>query len=160
MCPNGARETMAGIPLTTVALAVFLGTFSEAVYKLAWPPNPETNREGRRTLKMKLSVGAVGTAGVAAYAYSTGGIAGQILPLFALIEVAKGLPAALKVADMEAAKVSKWFDFGLEGPMPKRKTVTTTFFGLTGFLEFLGFGLWSFLPAFAVLGYALARRLR
>lgn len=149
---------MAGIALTTVALAVFLGTLSEAVYKLAWPPNPETDSEGRTYLKLKLAVGAVGTAAVAAYAYSTGGITGRILPLFALIEVGKGLPAAIKVIDMEAAKRSKWFDVGIEGPMPKRKTVTTMFFGVTGFLEFLGFGLWSFIPALAVLAYALARR--
>jgi hypothetical protein len=120
--------------------------------------NPETGREGRSSVKLKFAVGAAGTASVAAYAYSTGGIVGKVLPLFALIEVAKGLPAAIKVADMEAAKVSKWFDFGFGGPMPKRKAVTTMFFGVTGFLEFFGYGLWSFLPAAAVLAYALARR--
>jgi hypothetical protein len=149
---------MAGIALTTVALAVFLGTLSEAAYKLAWPPNPETDRDGREYLKLKLAVGLVGTVAVAAYAQSTGGITGRVLPLFAVIEVAKGLPAAIKVADMEAAKRSKLFDIGLTGPMPKRKAVTTMFFGVTGFLEVLGFGLWSFIPAGGVLAYALARR--
>lgn len=149
---------MAGIALTTVALAVFLGTLSEAIYKLAWPPNPETEQEGRDYLKLKLAIGVVGTVGVAAYAYSGSGITGRVLPLFALIEVGKGLPAAIKVVDMEAAKRSKWFDFGLAGPMPKRTAVTTMFFGVTGGLEFLGFGLWSFIPAAAVLAYALARR--
>jgi len=41
---------MAGIAFTTVAFAVFLGTLSEAVYQLAWPPNPETGRKGRSNL--------------------------------------------------------------------------------------------------------------
>lgn len=151
---------IAGIDPFTVFLAAFLGLFSEAVYSLAWPPKPEEDPD-RTDLKLKLVVGVFGTVSTAAYLASTGGIPyGTLLPVFAAIEVAKGLPAAIKVADMEAAKRSKLFDFGLEGPMPKRKAVTTMFFGLTGALEALGFGLWSFIPAAGVLAYALARRFR
>ncbi len=151
---------MAGIDPFTVFLAAFLGTLSEAVYSLAWPPGSKED-PGRPDLKLKLTVGVVGTVAAAAYLTTTGGIPyGTLLPVFAAIEVAKGLPAAVKVVDMEAAKRSKWFDFGLAGPMPKRKAVTTMFFGLTGVLEAFGFGLWSFIPAAGVLAYALARRFR
>lgn len=151
---------MAGINPFTVFLAAFLGTLSEAAYSLAWPPKRQDD-PGRTDLKLKLAVGVAGTAVAAAYLTRTGGIPyGTLLPVFAAIEVAKGLPAAVKLVDMEAAKRSKWFDFGLEGTMPKRKAVTTMFFGLTGVLEAVGFGLWSFIPAAAVLAYALARRVR
>ncbi len=160
-CPlTGAVRQMAGIDPLTVFLAAFLGTLSEAAYSLAWPPAPEED-DGRTDLKVKLAVGAVGTAAVGGYLAATGGIPfGTVLPVFAAIEVAKGLPAAVKVADMEAAKWSEWFDVGLSGTLPKRKAVTTMFFGFTGVLEALGVGPWAFVPAAVVLGYALTRRLR